>query len=50
LRNYFRTNASQSTNSAFAQDQVRFFGGRLQLLFSGRFTQATLNQPVFSGI
>ncbi len=46
-RAYFRTNASQRTSAPYAQDQIRFFDGRLQVLLSGRFTQASLDQPAF---
>ncbi len=48
-RAYFRTNAGQRSNAVFAQDELRFLDGRLELLFSGRFTQANLNQPTFVG-
>jgi len=46
-RAYFRTNAHQRSNAAFAQDEVRLLSGRLQVLLSGRFTQASLDQPQF---
>jgi len=36
-------------NAAFAQDELRFLDGRLIFLTSGRFTQAHLDQPRFSG-
>ncbi len=48
-RSYFRTDATQRSNAAFAQDEIRFFGGRLEVLLSGRFTQANLDAPGFSG-
>ena len=43
----FQTDAKQRTNAAFAQDQIRLFGDRLQVLLSARFTEAILNQPKF---
>jgi iron complex outermembrane receptor protein len=49
-RAYFKTNAEQRTNAVFAQDELHFFGGRMQLLLSGRFTQANLAQPQFIGV
>jgi iron complex outermembrane receptor protein len=45
----YRTDARQRTNSAFAQDKISLFGDRLQFLFSGRFTGASLSQPSFLG-
>ncbi len=45
----YRTDARQRTNAAFAQDEIRLFDGRLQVLLSGRFTAASLSQPVFLG-
>ncbi len=48
-RTFDRTAASQLTHAAFAQDQLHFFGERLQVLFSGRFTHPTLGQPSFVG-
>jgi vitamin B12 transporter len=48
-RTHTGTDGRQQTNAVFAQDEVRFFGGRLQLLLSGRFTQASLDQPSFIG-
>ncbi len=44
-----RTQARQQTNAAFAQDELRFLSDRLVVLLSGRFTQASLSQPSFSG-
>ncbi len=49
LRNYFKTVASQRSNAAYFQDQIHFFAGRLQVLLSGRYTEANLNQPQFAG-
>jgi iron complex outermembrane receptor protein len=48
-RVYTRTSGSQRSNALFAQDQLRFFGNRLELLFSGRYTKATLAQPAVTG-
>ncbi|MGA8030241.1 MAG: TonB-dependent receptor [Bryobacteraceae bacterium] len=48
-RAYSSTDARQQTNAVFAQDELRFFSGRLQVLLSGRFTQASLDQPAFFG-
>lgn len=44
-----RTKARQQTNAAFAQDELRFLNGRLEVLLSGRFTQASLSNPIFVG-
>jgi outer membrane receptor protein involved in Fe transport len=49
LRNYNSTFATQQSNAAFAQDQIRLFGGKLLVLLSGRFTQMGLTQPTFVG-
>ncbi|MBV8867222.1 MAG: TonB-dependent receptor [Acidobacteriaceae bacterium] len=46
-RAYFRTDARQRSNAVFAQDEIRLLNGRLQVLLSARFTQASLEQPVF---
>ena len=46
-RAYFRTDARQRTHAAYAQDEIRSFDGRLAVLLSGRFTQASLDQPQF---
>jgi iron complex outermembrane receptor protein len=43
------TLARQQTNAVFAQDEIRLFEGRLQVLLSGRFTQVSLDQPTFIG-
>jgi vitamin B12 transporter len=48
-RAYDRIDARQRSNAAFAQDELRFFGDRLNILLSGRFTQASLDLPVFTG-
>lgn len=48
-RAYYRTDARQRTNAAFAQDELRLFDNRLAVLLSGRFTQANLDQPNFVG-
>ncbi|MBV9295442.1 MAG: TonB-dependent receptor [Acidobacteriaceae bacterium] len=46
-RAYYSTNARQRTNSAYFQDELRFLDNRLDILLSGRYTQASLDQPVF---
>ena len=46
-RSLYRANAQQRSNAVFAQDEIRLFDGRLQVLLSGRFTQASLDQPSF---
>jgi len=46
-RAYYSTNARQRTNAAYFQDELRFFGNRLEILLSGRYTQASLDQPAF---
>lgn len=46
-RAYFRTDAKQRSNAVFAQDEIRLLNGRLEVLLSARFTQATLDQPHF---
>lgn len=46
---YSRTTARQQTNAVFAQDEVHLLDGRLQILLSGRFTRASLDQPAFVG-
>jgi iron complex outermembrane receptor protein len=48
-RAYYQTDARQRTNAAFAQDELRLFDNRLGILLSGRFTQASLDQPRFIG-
>lgn len=48
-RAYYRTDARQGTNAAFAQDELRLLDNRLGILLSGRFTQASLDQPTFTG-
>ncbi|MGI9073433.1 MAG: TonB-dependent receptor [Bryobacteraceae bacterium] len=48
-RAYFRTDARQRSNAVFAQDQITGLSGRLQLLFSGRFTNANVGQPNLIG-
>ncbi len=44
-----RTQVSELSHAFDAQDQVRLFGDRLQLFFSGRFQHFDLNQPQFLG-
>lgn len=46
-RAYYKTDARQRTNAVFAQDEVRLLENRLAILLSGRFTQASLDQPSF---
>lgn len=48
-RAFYRTDARQRTNAAFAQDELRLIGNRLNVLLSARFTQASLDQPAFIG-
>ncbi len=48
-RVYQITEARQRDNAAFAQDEIRLLGNRLEILLSGRFTQANLDQPTFVG-
>jgi iron complex outermembrane receptor protein len=48
-RAFYRTDARQRTNAAFAQDELRLLDNRLAILLSGRFTQASLDQPGFIG-
>lgn len=49
LRQRTGTNARQQSNAVFAQDEIRLFSDRLQVLLSGRFTQDSLYQPSFQG-
>ena len=49
MRLYDRTQASQTFQSAFAQDGIRLLDSRFQLLVSGRFTSTGLQQPSFAG-
>ncbi len=46
-RSLYRADATQRSNAAFAQDEIRLLEGRLQVLLSARFTQASLSQPSF---
>ncbi|MBV9500716.1 MAG: TonB-dependent receptor, partial [Acidobacteriaceae bacterium] len=46
-RAYYRTDARQRTNAAFAQDEIHLLNDRLDVLLSGRFTQASIDQPIF---
>ena len=48
-RAFYRTDARQRSNAAFAQDELRLIGNRLNILLSARFTQASLDQPAFVG-
>jgi vitamin B12 transporter len=49
LRAYDRIDARQRSNAVFAQDELRFLNNCLDVLLSGRFTQASLDLPTFSG-
>jgi hypothetical protein len=49
LRVNNQTFARQRDNAVFAQDEIRLMNSRLAILLSGRFTQATLDQPSFFG-
>ncbi|MBV9084634.1 MAG: TonB-dependent receptor [Acidobacteriaceae bacterium] len=44
-----RTETRQRFQSVSAQDEILVFSGRLDLLLSGRFTLASLDQPSFVG-
>ena len=44
------TNALQSSNTAFVQDQTKLLGDRLQISLSGRWQAFDLSAPGFSGI
>jgi vitamin B12 transporter len=46
-RAYYSTDARQRTNAAYFQDELRLLDNRLHVLLSGRYTQASLDQPVF---
>jgi vitamin B12 transporter len=46
-RAYYRTDARQRTNAVFAQDEIRLLNDRLDILLSGRYTQASIDQPLF---
>jgi iron complex outermembrane receptor protein len=46
-RAYYKTDARQRSDAAFAQDELRLLDNRLAVLLSGRFTQANLDQPKF---
>lgn len=48
-RVYQRTEAHQRDNAVFAQDEIRLLSNRLEILLSGRFTQANLDQPSLVG-
>ena len=48
-RTHTGTTARQQSNAVFVQDEVRLLQGRLRVLLSGRFTQASLDQPAFIG-
>jgi iron complex outermembrane receptor protein len=44
-----RTNVTQRSHSIFAQDQIRLFRDRIQVMLSGRVETFDLGQPVFIG-
>ncbi|MBV8550898.1 MAG: TonB-dependent receptor [Acidobacteriaceae bacterium] len=46
-RAYYSTDARQRINAGYFQDELRYLGNRLDILLSGRYTQASLDQPVF---
>ncbi|MBV9302425.1 MAG: TonB-dependent receptor [Acidobacteriaceae bacterium] len=48
-RAFYRTDARQKTNAVFAQDATTLLGGRLEVLISGRYTRADLDQPNLVG-
>jgi vitamin B12 transporter len=48
-RVYQSTFARQRDNAVFVQDEIRLLDNRLDILLSGRFTQANLDQPSFVG-
>ena len=48
-RIYDRASDSQRFQSPFVQDEIRFFGGRLGVLLSGRYTGISLDQPMLIG-
>jgi iron complex outermembrane receptor protein len=48
-RVFARTRIAQNSNSAFAQDQIRLFDGRLHVSLSGRYQSFDLERPSFEG-
>jgi outer membrane receptor protein involved in Fe transport len=48
-RTHTGASARQQTNALFVQDEIRLLDGRLQVLLSGRFTQASLERPALLG-
>jgi iron complex outermembrane receptor protein len=46
---FSRTGARQRNNALFAQDELRFLQGRLEILLSGRYTHFSVDQPVLLG-
>jgi iron complex outermembrane receptor protein len=46
---FSRTNARQRSNAGFAQDELHFLNGRLDVLLSGRYTQFSVEQPLLLG-
>jgi vitamin B12 transporter len=48
-RVYNSTSDTQLSHAVFAQDQLKYFGNRLEILLSGRYTHDVLVQPAFFG-
>ncbi|HEX4231990.1 MAG TPA: TonB-dependent receptor [Bryobacteraceae bacterium] len=46
---FSRTGDRQRSNAGFAQDELRFLNGRLDILLSGRYTHFSVDQPVLVG-
>ena len=46
---FSRTDARQRSNAGFAQDELRFLNGRLDILLSGRYTHFSIDQPMLLG-
>ncbi len=46
---YFKSTAVQRSNAVFGQDELRLLNGRLDILVSGRFTDASLSAPALLG-
>lgn len=44
------TRVSQTSNTAYLQDQIKLFKDRLQISLSGRWQSFNLQTPVFSGV
>jgi iron complex outermembrane receptor protein len=48
-RPYYVIDSRQRTNAGYFQDELQFLDHRLHVLLSGRYTQASLDQPAFIG-